>query len=209
VTDESTVPRRKRGVNVRPHGHPDRMPTDPSPRGGKRVTKASIERDARAMTLRSEGWTLQQISDELKFGGAPNVVEAIKRWTLRTVQEPADAVREQLLAQLDAALNVAMVALRADVPVLHQGEPVHVVHPVTGQTVWLRDLRTNLAAVDRVERLVDRRAGLLGVKEAERIDVTVTSDAHDEVAALLREVSAHNVLLRDHLAALPPGKTDA
>lgn len=187
MTDESSA-----GKAVR------KAPVRKTPRKN-RQTADSIARDAEAMRLRSEGWTLTAISEHLGFGGHGNVVRAIERWTTRTVAEPAEAVRNYLLARLDAATNVAMVALRADVPVLHHGEPVHVTDPRTGQTVWLRDMRTNLAAADRVASLVERMAKLQGLEAPDRMEINVTSEADQAVADLLREVQAHNQLLTEKL----------
>jgi hypothetical protein len=169
-----------------------RMPVERSSgRGGSRQTKASIERDARAMELRSQGWTLQAIDKELGFGGHGNVVAAINRWIARTVQEPADNVRAFLLNRLDAATNVAMVAMNGFYPMLHQGEPVTVPGD-DGKPVQLRDWRPNLAAADRVERLTERTAKLLGVDAPERHEINVTSEADTAVAAMLRDVQDYN-----------------
>jgi len=71
-----------------------------------------INRDAAALRLRAEGWSLQRISDQLAYGGKANVSEALTKAKEDIIGPPA----RDLIAQLgiDAAQKLDATVHQVD-----------------------------------------------------------------------------------------------
>lgn len=115
-------------------------------------------RDARATQLRAEGLTFQQIADRLGYGHRDLARRAVERALLATVRESADELRTLELDRLDRLWAEAWAVLKADHPTVSHGQ---VVRDDAGAVVV--DWRPTLAAIDRLLRVMDRRARLLGL----------------------------------------------
>ena len=102
---------------------------------------AVIARELQVLELRRAGMTFQQIADEVGYADRSNAHAAYKRAIARAFQQPAAEVRELEADRLDR-LQLA---------------------------VWARALRGDLAAVDRVLKISERRARLLGLDHADGI----------------------------------------
>lgn len=137
------------------------------------MSTESLERDAQAMRLRAAGWTVAAIAAEMGCEAA-TVSHRINRHVSSIVDEPAKAVREQMLARLDNAVNRTMQALNATHLKFHQGEPVYIKGDDGKTDVPVVDWGPVLAAADRVESLDARRAKLLGIDAPERAEVSIT-----------------------------------
>lgn len=101
---------------------------------GDRQVKAH-DRQLKALELRKAGVSYQAIADQLGFrsrGSAHNAVMAVLR---KTLQEPADEVRQLELERLDALL----------------------------MGMYPQARKGNQGAVDRCLRIMERRAKLLGL----------------------------------------------
>ncbi len=115
----------------------------------------------RAVAMRGAGRSYRQIA-EIEGVSLSTAHSRVQRALLVTIREPAEVVRELELARLDALAVVAMAALAEFVPMRSRGN--RVLHPVT--RVEVRDWAHNLAAVDVLVRISERRAKLLGLDVA-------------------------------------------
>jgi AraC-like DNA-binding protein len=134
----------------------------------------SVAKDARVVELVNEGRTLQQIADE--FGVNKSVIwRRFHRALERIPQKAVDAYRTEQLARLAAARQSVMDVLNAHHVVVSNG---HVVSEITGtdedgKPVFgdpLTDSAPVLAAVDRLVKLDDQEAKLLGLYAAAKVE---------------------------------------
>jgi hypothetical protein len=104
-------------------------------KGGKLRTIAAVDRRVKALRLRRQGLTYEQIAARLGYAGRASAFKAISTALRETLQEPADELRQLELERLD---------------------DLHCV-------LWPRAIAGNLRAVDGVLALMRRRAKLLGL----------------------------------------------
>lgn len=104
-------------------------------------TAETIAREQHVLELRRAGVTFDRIAEEVGISDRSTAHKIYKRALARTLQEPAAEIRHLEGDRLDR-LQVA---------------------------VWSRALRGDLAAVDRVLRIMERRAKLLGLDHADGI----------------------------------------
>ena len=105
----------------------------------------AAEKQRRALELRKAGATFEQIADSLGYAFPAAAAKAVKTALKRTIQEPADEVRELELARLDAMLFA----------------------------IWPRVKQGNLQAIDRALKIMARRAEYLGLDAPAKIDISV------------------------------------
>ena len=121
-------------------------------RGGMRESKtsesrlSSVDRQRRALELRKAGVGFQDIADQLGYEGPSGAYYSIKRALAKVIKAPAEEVRDLELARLDAMI----VGL------------------------WTKARAGNEYAVDRVLKIMDRRAAYLGLDKPKEFKV-----AHD------------------------------
>lgn len=127
----------------------------------------TAERHAQAAEMRSRGMTYQAIGDALGIS-KQSAHEAVQRVLAETLREPAEHLRTMELDKLDRAERVAHGVLEARHPVLYQGKD-------TGY----EDDAPKLAAIDRLLRVAERRARLLGLDAPEKVESTVTTISPD------------------------------
>lgn len=96
---------------------------------------AAAEQQARALALRKQGWTYQEIADELGYANPSGPFKAITKALKALIQEPTDALRRMELERLDLILKSLM-------PALLKGSPRH---------------------AEVALKAMDRRAALLGL----------------------------------------------
>jgi oligoendopeptidase F len=104
---------------------------------------AARRRQAQAVELRVAGASLDAIAAKLGYTSASAAYRAIETALQRTIQAPADSLRELELRRLD----VLMLA------------------------IWNKARKGDLDAVDRAIRIIDRRAKLLGLDAPQRVDI--------------------------------------
>jgi hypothetical protein len=142
-----------------------------------------IERDARAVELRRRHLNYRQIARELDLS-ASTAYEAVQRGLADTIAETNDEVRRQELERLDDLARVSLRVLAKTHVVVSQGRVAK--HPDTGEV--LVDDGPILAAIDRLLKIQDRRAKLLGLDAPAKVEV-LTMDAIDaEIRRLEAEV---------------------
>jgi hypothetical protein len=104
----------------------------------------AAERQTQALELRKAGVTYDAIAQRLGYKGAQGAYEAISAALLRTQQEPAEEVRQLELGRLDKLLTA----------------------------IWPAALKGEYPAVDRVLKIMERRACLQGLDAPRKLDVT-------------------------------------
>jgi len=121
------------------------------------------DRHLQALELRKAGATYQAIAHQLGYASPRGAHKAVASALKATLREPADALRELELARLDCALLA----------------------------IWRRVQSGDDKAIDRLVRIMERRAKLLGLDEPPRSKVTLTLDDIDrEIARLEAEIKA-------------------
>lgn len=106
------------------------------------------ENQLKALTLRKAGASYQAIADALGYATSMGAWKAVKSALKKTLQEPADELRQLELARLD---DMA----KAIAP-----------HVAAG----------NLTAIDRNLKIMERRARLIGLDAPAKTDITSGGD---------------------------------
>lgn len=176
-----------------------------------RTEQAAINK-ARAMKLRLLGWSFQRIADEL--GLAKSTVYGYVSEQLEELRkeraELGDKVRDMELAKLDDWDNRLYALIEGDpVPCECPKCGVEVTcpecdEPITvGQRVDGKELRET---IDRLAKLAERRAKLLGIDAPEKIEVDLS--VIDELSAEVINIALRFIpedrhsQFRDQLASL-------
>lgn len=108
---------------------------------GNRIDAA--ERQRKALEARKAGATYDQIARQLNYGSTSAAHKAVMTALRKTIQEPADELRQLELTRLDALL----------IP------------------VWGQAMKGSLPAIDRAIRIMERRAKLLGLDAPLKFDL--------------------------------------
>ncbi len=106
-----------------------------------------IAKERESLILRQRGHTFDEIASRLGYKGESGAREAFRRALLRTLQEPAFEVRELEINRLDALFTVA----------------------------WDLAMAGDLNAIDRVLKIQERRARLLGLDAPRQAQIEVTT----------------------------------
>lgn len=143
-------------------------------------------RDAEAARLRARGWSYAQIAEHMGYANHTGARQAVHRALQAVVQEPAEELRNLELARLDIMWQAAVAVLEANHYLVSQGRLIFL-----GPRP-LEDDAPVLAALDRMLKIMERRARLLGLDAPARTRVeVVTEDAVDaEIARLEQELAA-------------------
>ncbi len=144
----------------------------------------TAERDADACRLRTTGASYADIAKALGFADAAGALRAVQRGMQSIVAEPARELRAIELARLDLALRHAWEVMTRVHITVSQGRVV--LDPATGEP--LRDYGPVLAAIDRVIRIGERRAKLLGLDAPTRIEAITVDQIEAEINRLALEL---------------------
>jgi hypothetical protein len=160
----------------------------------RRRTIEQRDKDARAVELRRRHLNYRQIAAEMGYADQSGAYLAVQRGLADTQAEANDEVRRLELERLDDLARAAQRVLAAR----------HYVVSVTGKAARhpdtdavLTDDGPALAAIDRLLKIADRRARLLGLDAPvkSRVEV-VTEDAVDaeikRLEGLLGERDSHH-----------------
>jgi len=129
---------------------------------------AALERERQALQLRKGGATFEAIAAHLGYHNHSGAYKAVRRAMRRTLQEPANELRRLELARLDDLLR----------------------------GVWVAACQGNVAAVDRVLKIMARRAALLGLDAPQAFkDAT---DPRREAAAIAAEIGRPELVEQIH-----------
>lgn len=132
-----------------------------SARTSKRMLAAAVKQ-ARAVELRSSGASFDRIATECGYKDRAGAHKAVMSALRKTVDEPADELRELELMRLDRALEVAWSHMKARGPYA-------------------------LNAIDRVLKIGERRAALIGLDAPEKVDIDFTKLSDTELDAYCKE----------------------
>lgn len=134
---------------------------------GRDRSLSTAERDAQCARLRAEGMSYQVIADRLGFTDRSTARQACQRALQAVVQEPAEELRKLELERLDRMYQAALKVLRTPHRMVQHGK---IVRDEDGVPVV--DDAPVLAAIDRLLSIQTRRARLLGLDGAEKVEIT-------------------------------------
>ena len=127
----------------------------------KQPDPSVIDREIKVLELRRAGLTWQKIADEVGYADPTGAYAAYKRAVKRVLKEPVEEVLEIELDRLDR-LQVA---------------------------VWPRAMKGDDRAINTILRLMERRAKLLGLDAAQKIQAEVkTYDGHRDIDAEIERI---------------------
>jgi transposase len=157
----------------------------------RRSRAETLDREARAIDLRRNGATYDQIAERLGVStSAAHLM--VKRALDRHLAEAVPDVRKLELDRLDQLQVAAVTVLRREHHVVQAGKVVYV-RNAAGAEVPLRDDGPTLAAVRTLLDIQARRARLLGLDAPTKVDVKVlTVDQMDDRIAELEQLLATN-----------------
>lgn len=122
-----------------------------------------IDRELKVLELRRAGLTWHRIAEESGYADASGAYVAYKRAMKRTLQQPADEIREQELDRIDR-LQLAL---------------------------WPNAMKGSERAIVTIVRLMERRAKLLGLDAPTKIQQDVTTWTGDEsIDRAVRDLAA-------------------
>lgn len=127
----------------------------------------AAQRDAEAARLRTRHWTYQQIADELGYASRGAAYDGVQRALQAVVREPAEELRTLELERLDRLARAAEQVLEAHHVRVSGGG---IVQGMDGHPV--EDSGPVLAAIDRLLKIQERRARLLGLDSPVKQEIT-------------------------------------
>lgn len=159
------------------------------PRGGRgRFTRglSTANRDRQAAELRTQGHSYQAIADELGYRHKESARRAVARALTDAVREPTDELRQMELIRLDSLWMQAMQVLQANHVTVSNGRVVTV--EKDGELVPVDDDAPVLQAIDRLLKIMERRAKLLGLDAPAKVEVMTLDRIDQAIAELEREL---------------------
>lgn len=161
----------------------------PMPREGADLYKRGFDRDAEAARLKAIGYTLPEICERLRLGpDTSRAAAAIRRALARSVRFAYDEMRIMEMQSLEELEATTWRTLRNRHVLVSNGR---VVHDETGEP--LEDDRFVLEMVDRILKIKERRARMLGLDAPTRAEVITIDSIDAEIARLEAQVHASKV----------------
>lgn len=146
-------------------------------------TDEAAQRAGRAAHLRSRGMSYSRIAADLGYGDASAARKACQRALQAIVAEPAEELRQVELIRLDSMWVAALAVLEAKHFTVSQGKLIY-----NGEDL-LEDDAPVLAAIDRLLKIQERRAKLLGLDAPVKTDVTITDGIDQQIQALVAQLA--------------------
>lgn len=144
----------------------------------------TAERDAEACRLRNLGHSHDEIATALGFADRAGAYKAIERALRLTVQEPAAQQRAIQLARLDLLFREAWAVMKAEHVAVNNGR---VIMDPNDPTKALVDHGPVLSAIDRLLKIEERRAKLLGLDAPLKVEAITVDQIEAEIARLAAE----------------------
>lgn len=142
------------------------------------------QRQDEALNRRSQGWTYDRIAKECGWQNRSSASRAVETALNRQPAEDAPIVRQLEAIRLDAMLEVAMIELHRDHWTISNGRLM--LDPTTGEPII--DAGGKLAVLDRVLKIMERRARMLGTDAPTKHQIDVlTEDVMDAAIRQLEE----------------------
>ena len=161
---------------------PNPTPAELRMRDGRhRFTRnpATAANDARAADLRAQGWTYQQIADELGYQSKSSAIDAIRRAIRDACAGPAQDLIDLEVTRLEMITDEVLEILQRDHVTVSHGK---VIKDDDGNP--LLDDGIKLQAVDRYLRARESFRKLLGLDAPSRVSVDA-QQLGDEILGLL------------------------
>lgn len=158
--------------------------------GRKQRTIDTAERDADAARLRAQGKTYQTIAETLGWTHASAARKAVQRALVAVVQEAGDELRVLEVERLNDLLDRAYQVMDTVHYAHSAGKLIERYDAEQGRFEPLRDSAPILGAMDRVLKIMERRAKLLGLDAPTRHEVLTLEGIDAEIARLEREQAA-------------------
>ncbi|MEV6313375.1 hypothetical protein AB0M10_32900 [Streptomyces sp. NPDC051840] len=146
-------------------------------------TLDDAQRDAEAARLRARGHTYQQIADELGWANRGDAHHAVQRALQATVREAGDEVRAIELDRLDTLYRAALAVLEREHYTVSNGRVVSL-----DGAGPLPDDGPVLAAIDRLLKIQERRAKLLGLDAPTKAAISITPERAAALEQLVEEL---------------------
>ena len=122
-----------------------------------------VDKEVKVLELRRAGLTWQRIAEETGYADHTGAYAAYKRAIKRTMQQPADELREAELDRIDR-LQLAL---------------------------WPKAMKGDNASVNTIVRLMERRARLLGLDTPIKIQQDITTwTGDDSIDRAVRDLAA-------------------
>ena len=162
---------------------PNRRTTGRGHTGKFERTGDTAERDAEALRLRADNKTYQQIADALGYTNRSAARKAVERALVATVREPAEEVRELQLVQLDRLAREALAVLEREHVLVSHGRTIY-----ADDGSAMLDDGPILSAIDRLLKIQERKAKLLGLDSPTRVEVMSLDAIDGEIRRLTQEL---------------------
>lgn len=156
-------------------------------RGSKgRFVKSTdtAERDAEAARLRTDGLSYREIAKQLGFADESGAYMAAGRALDATRRDGGDKLKAYEIERLDVLYRAALDVLRREHLAHGNGRVVERLNPATGRIETLRDSGPELAAIDRLLKIQERRAKLEGIDSPTRHSVDADALGREILAML-------------------------
>jgi hypothetical protein len=147
---------------------------------------ADRERDAQALQLRARGLTHRHIAAQLGWKSPASAVAACDRALGDTFREDVSKWRDLQVDKLDDMTRVVWQGMAKPHYLVSQGKAVR--DDITGEL--LEDHTRNWEGVDRLVKIEERRARLLGLDAPQRTKVEVQDGVDAEIERLVAELAS-------------------
>lgn len=144
--------------------------------GAFMVNPDTVERDAQACRLRRDGKSLDEIASIMGYSDRSGPLKAIRRALVAIVQEPAEEVKALELERLDLLWSKTMEVLLRK----------HLVRRWVSDGEWEHVLDDGpvLKAVETLLKIQERRARLLGLDAAKKVELWAMDAIDAEIQRL-------------------------
>lgn len=163
------------------------------------------QKSLRAVELYKLGWTYDEIAPEVGYRDRSGAYRAVERAISEQIREPAEHVRRAEVARLDMVLKAAFKVLHRDHYVVNAGKIVYEVleyrrtpdggialdesgNPIAEKLAPLLDDKPKLEAIDRILKIMARRARLLGLDAPTQFEAVHPDLVKAEMDSLQREL---------------------
>lgn len=176
---------------------------------------------ARAIELADRGYTYDEIAEEVGYKDRSGAYRAVQTAIAEQVREPAEHVRRAELRRMDLALKAAFEVLETPHYVVNSGKIVHRIveylrddsggilldsdgNPMAEKLEILYDDAPKLQAIDRILKIMARRAKLLGLDAPAKYEAVHPDVLREETSRLATELG----LSADEMAELDRAAAD-
>lgn len=166
--------------------------------GNQRKQAAARPTLMKALELRAEGLTLSQIANQLGLSCPQAASKLVQKALKATIEEPAEHLRKVSLERLDLMYREAMDVLRGYHLVISNGvavrdptfqfDPDEHVDGSVPREALIRDTGPVLAAIDRLLKIEERRAKLLGLDAPKKTELTGADGGPVEFSEIRRTI---------------------